>query len=364
MRIAVDARELEGRPTGVGRVLSGLLSAWPDGDELVLLCRSEPRTPAPAPPLWRTRLAPGPAGLPGTLWEQLVLPGEAQAVGAQALLCPAYGMPWRAPCPTVVGMHDCSWEALPDTFSYRERWRRRLVARMAARRAAALFMGSQFAALEAERWLPVARERLNVVPYGVDGSFVPATDEAIERVRRRYRLSPKTVLFVGSHLPRRSLAGALEGVRKVVAARADAELCLVGNDDDVASPDAGPSDAARSLGYVDEADLAALYSAVTVVVYPSSYEGFGLPVMEALACGSPVVTSAAGSLGEIYRERAWIVDSESAESWATAVATLLDESETRSHWARRGGDWARRRSWDDAATGVRALLAVAAGETP
>jgi glycosyltransferase involved in cell wall biosynthesis len=104
-----------------------------------------------------------------------------------------------------------------------------------------------------------------------------------------------------------------------------------------------------------------VYAAATVVAYPSAYEGFGLPVLEALACGTPVVASDAGSLSELFAGRAWLVD-DRRESWRNALARLLDDADERRRWVERALPWAQRHDWGAAARLLRALLVEAAGD--
>lgn len=360
MRVAFDARELEGRPTGVGRVLSGLLAAWPAGDELHLVCRTRPLGELPRRCSLHVEL--GSPRLPGSVWEQTTLVRAVTRAGADVLVCPAYGMPWRSPCPTAVGMHDCAFAALPGTFRPRERLRRRLTARIAARRAAFLFMGSEFAAREANRWLGVDRRRLQVLPYGVDPRFRPASAQRVEALRARFDLGPDPILFAGSQLSRRRLPDLAEAIAGVVAARPGAELCLVGTQP---AGDSGDllSPGARWLGYVPDVDMPALYSAAAVVVYPSRYEGFGLPVLEALACATPVLTSDTGALAEIFRDRALLLPTDDATAWAQALARLLDDAQARADWGRRGAAWARTRDWSTPAGLLRRRLAATVGSS-
>lgn len=359
MRVAFDARELEGHPTGVGRVLEGLVGAWPGEDELVLVARTRPGGTLPEG--CRVVLEPGPAWLPGSLWEQTRLPRAVRRLDADALVCPAYGMPWLSPCPTAVGMHDCAFAALPGTFRPRERLRRRSVARIAARRAAVLFMGSEFAAAEARRHLGVEPSRLLVLAYGVDRRFRPADTSRIDEVRRRYDLPPRPVLFAGSHLARRRLPGLAEALAGVLAPREGAELCMVGIRPQGAGDPVLAADE-RWLGYVPDADLPALYSAASALVYPSHYEGFGLPVMEALACGTPVLTSDTAALAEVYRGRAALLPVARPDAWARALARLLDEPDAHAAETGAAAEWARQRNWSAAARTLRDRLARGHGD--
>jgi len=357
MRLAIDARELTGQPTGVGRVVGGLLDAWPDDDDEIVLYA---RDTVP----WRflgrnrrARIVPGPRRMPGAVWEQSVLPLQLRRDGVEALFSPAYGMPVAAPCGVVVGMHDCACEATPWEFRWRERRRRQWVARRAGSRARFLFTGSRFAAAEIERWYAVPKRRVVTAPYGVDRSFRRLPCDDIERARQRYGLDGRNILFVGAPLERRNLGELTKTISELRRTRPDVGLCFVGpRRGHTESPDA--VGAARWLGWVPAEDLAAVYAAATVVAYPSRYEGFGFPVLEALACGTPVVASAAGSLPEIFAGKAWLVD-DSREQWVEALGTLLDDESERDRQVESAQPWALRREWGPAARLLRHLLLAA-----
>lgn len=360
MRIAVDARELEGHATGVGRVVAGLLEAWPADDDIVLISRRAVELPSSHARL-RPDVTAGPAWMPGSVWEQSTLPARVRQHDVDALICPGYGMPLASPVPTAVCMHDCAFASVPGTFRARERWRRTLQARIAARRAAFLFMGSQFAADEAVRHLHVAEARAVVLPWGVSPRFRPPPAADIEALRSRLGIRGPAVLFVGARLQRRQLpmlaavvgrlADTIPGVRLLVAGEAPAAERL----DEVGG------EHVRWLGWIDEGDLPALYAAATAVAYPSTYEGFGLPVLEAMACGTPVVASDCTAPAEVFREYARLVAPDDEQAWEDALRTLLTDGRERQRRAEAASQWAWSRTWDAAAAGLRRRLAAEAG---
>lgn len=357
MRIGIDARELTGQPTGVGRLLAGLLEAWPEDDEIMLYAQK------PLPFRFqsaghRNHIVIGPH-MPGTIWEQTVLPNRLRRDNVEALFSPAYGMPIAAPCGVVVGMHDCACAATPWEFGWRERKRRQWAARTAAQRARYLLTGSHFSAHEIQRWYGVQRERIVVAKYGIGKGFGVVDADNVARVRERYGLDDNhSVLFVGAPLVRRNLAALSRAIDEIRATRPGVKLYGVGPKGKRASSVTN----LRWLGYVPEEDLAAVYTAATVVAYPSTYEGFGFPVLEALACGTPVVASAAGSLPEIFAGKAWLVDDQH-EQWVEALETLLDDNNERERRVNKVQPWALGQTWDASAQIVRRLLQDAGRNT-
>ncbi len=349
MRIGIDARELTGQPTGVGRVVAGLLEAWPEDDEIILYARQ------PVP--WRflgggrrSRIIGGPR-MPGAIWEQTALPRQLRRDHVEALFSPAYGMPIAAPCGVVVGMHDCACAATPWEFGWRERKRRQWAARTAAQRAKYLLAGSHFSAREIRRWYGVPRERIVAAKYGISKGFGAVAADAVASAREHYGLNDRSVLFVGAQLRRRDLTALAAAIDEIRATRPDVRLYSVGPK----GATVGPVGDLRWLGYVPEEDLPAVYAAATVVAYPSTYEGFGFPVLEALACGTAVVASAAGSLPEIFAGKAWLVD-DRREQWIEALETLLDDDNERDRQVGEAQPWALGRRWDATARLVRRLL--------
>ncbi len=355
MRIGIDARELTGQPTGVGRVLAGLLEVWPEDDEIILYAQK----PVPSQFLavgHRRNIVAG-SHMPGAIWEQTVLPSRLRRDDVEALFSPAYGMPAAAPCGVVVGMHDCACAATPWEFGWRERKRRQWAARNAAKHAKYLLTGSHFSAHEIRRWYGVRRERIVVAKYGIGKDFRVADVDNVARVRERYALDSSSVLFVGTPLVRRNLAALSRAIDEIRSILPDVGLYGVGPE----TKRVGSVNNLRWLGYVPEEDLAAVYNAATVVAYPSTYEGFGFPVLEALACGTPVVASAAGSLPEIFAGKAWLVD-DRHEQWVEALGTLLKDANERQRRIDKAQPWALAQTWDATGRVVHRLLRDASQE--
>jgi glycosyltransferase involved in cell wall biosynthesis len=260
--------------------------------------------------------------------------------GTDVLHCPTYYGPLRPHVPTVVTVHDLAVLRHPQTFP---RWTRLYVPRAVPhvlRAARSVIAVSEFTASELESLLRVPREKIHVVPNGVDDTFAPDGPRA----------EGQYVLAVGTLEPRKNLARAIEA-----AARIGVDLRVVGARGWGGVEAHG--DNVTWLGEVDDDELARQYRGALCVVYPSLYEGFGLPVLEAMACGAAVVTSAGGATAEVAADAAVLVDPLDA----AAIANGITEAMARRDQLRpRGLERARLYSWDEAARLTRAVYEGAA----
>jgi glycosyltransferase involved in cell wall biosynthesis len=251
------------------------------------------------------------------------------------LHCTTYYGPVRPRIPTVVTVHDLAVLRHPETFP---RWTRLYVPRVlphvlrAARRVIAV---SEFTASELEALLGVPREKIRVVPNGVDASFTPDG----RRAEGAY------VLTVGTLEPRKNLARAIEA-----AALAGVELRVVGARGWGGVAASGPN--VKWLGEVDDPELARQYRGSLCVVYPSLYEGFGIPVLEAMACGAAVVTSCGGATEEVAGDAAVLVDARDPAAIAAGIEQAIAR---RVDLRERGLERARAFSWDDTASRTHAV---------
>jgi glycosyltransferase involved in cell wall biosynthesis len=359
LHIGVDAREVTGKPTGVGRHLEALLTRWAAQSDM----RHRVTLFSPAAlPRWvqelggQVRTVVEARGRAGTLWEQLVLPGLIERAGLDVLLAPGYTSPLRAGCPVVVVIHDVSFFAHPEWFTWREGIRRRWLTRAAARRAANVITVSEFSASEIERWLGIPRDRVTVVPHGSPPLAMP------EQANR-----PRVVLFVGTLFNRRRLPELIGGFARARQHVPDARLILVG--DNRTSPRLDPRELAGRAGvqgvvdwreYVNDAELMRLYDSARVFAFLSDYEGFGLTPMEALAHGAPLVLLDTPVAREIYEPAAWFVPPRE-DAIGDALARLLADDAEHTRLVAAGHELLRRYSWERAAEQVLHVLEAAAG---
>jgi glycosyltransferase involved in cell wall biosynthesis len=313
VNVAVDVTPLEQTRAGTARYLHSLL---PRVERAVRV----------------ERLQGFAAGRAGTLWLDLawyphVLPRAAR--GADVLHCPTYRGPVRSRVPVVVTVHDLAVFRLPEAFPPWTRTYSRVVVPRVVRNARIVAAVSEFTADELERLLGVPRERIRVVPNAVDETF--SADGP--------RAGGDYVLAVGTLEPRKNLA------RSIAAAeRLGVELRVAG-----ARGWGGVEARGSGVTWVDFAgddELARLYRGAMCLVYPSLYEGFGIPVLEAMACGTPVVTARGGATEEIAGGAAVLVDAEDVGSIAAGIEeSIARRDELRAAGLRRARDY----SWDESA---------------
>jgi glycosyltransferase involved in cell wall biosynthesis len=370
LSIGIDGRELQGRPTGVGRYLRSLLRRWPDAarDRLVVYVRGE----APADPLLgrpgiAVRALPAGRG-PGALWSERVLAPAARRDSLDVFFAPGYVCPLSLEVPRVTSVHDLSFFAWPEDFTIRDGLRRRLLVRASVRASAAVLTISAFTERELARFFPDCASRVVHVPLGPDEDLPPAPDR--RHARARLGIRGPMVLSVGSLLNRRRVPVLLRATAFVARRWPGIVLEVVGDnrthphlDVEMLAHELGLEPAVRVSGYVSEAGLAARYAAADVFVFLSEYEGFGLPVLEAMARGVPVVTSTRPALGEVFGGAALLVDPVDDRAVASAIDRVLGDPALAADLVERGRRLRETHSWDRTARETREVLVRAAGRT-
>jgi glycosyltransferase involved in cell wall biosynthesis len=287
------------------------------------------------------------------LWEQMVQPWALYRIRADLVHGPAFVGPLFSSCPVVVTIHDLSFIRFPDLFRPANRVYLAVLTRLSAQRARRLIAVSAHTARECTRLLGVPPERIDVVYHGVDPAFHPLPADEVSSFRERRGLPKRFVLCVGTLEPRKNLVRLVEAFAR--ARDGEVGLVLAGGrgwlyDDLFAKVEAlGLGDEVVFAGYVMNDELPLWYSAATVVAYPSVYEGFGLPVLEAQACGTPVLTSNVSSLPEAAGDAALMVDPYDVEAMAAGLSRLLADESLRYQFRERGLAHARRFSWSHTA---------------
>ena len=270
-----------------------------------------------------------------------------------------YTAPPLAPCPVVTTIHDLSFEHIPETFNLRSRVQLRLTVRATARRAAHVIAPSEYTRRDLVETYGLDEGRVSAIPLAVAPGFRPVEDGAeLERVKKRYGISGEYVLAVGSIQPRKNLARLVRAYSALRRGRGRSnlpQLVLVGKqawlygDTLTAIEEEKLGDSVVLTGYVSEGDLPALYTGALLFAYPSFYEGFGLPPLEAMSCGAPVLTGNLTSLPEVVGDAGLTVDPLDTDALAAGLARLIDDDALRADLRERGLQRARRFDWRETA---------------
>jgi glycosyltransferase involved in cell wall biosynthesis len=367
MNVGIDARELQGARTGVGRYLHNLVRVWTHtgGDRLLLYFNgTAPADPALDHPAVLKRPL-GPGGTRGIWWQERLVPAAARADDVDVFFSPAYVCPLRLPTPRVTTVHDLSFFALPRDFTLRDGFRRRLLVAASVRASRTVLAVSEFTRREILARFPEAEAKTVSIPLGADDDLPPAP--AREEARVRLGVTGPLLLAVGAIFNRRCLPDLLRAAARLRHRWPDLAVEVVGEDRTHPPLDIvglvrglGLEQHVRLSGFVSEAALAARYAAADVAVVLSEYEGFGLPVLEAMARGVPVVTSTAPALGELFQDAAILVDPHDVPDIAAAVGRVLGEPGLREQLRERGRALASRYSWAETARRTRDALFAAA----
>lgn len=318
----------------------------------VLLYTREPLLPdlAELPPNWENRVLAWP---PRRLWTQLRLSWEMLVRPPDLLFVPVHVMPIILPKRTATTLHDIAFIPFPAAYGFFERLYQRFSIRFALKRSDVLFSVSEFSKQEAKKYFGPKAERAIVTPLGYDDKkFHPVHDRAeIDGVLAKYGIVAPYFLFIGRLETKKNLGWLLVAFAWFKeGGKLPHKLVLAGKkgygfehewqkrniewDDDVVQP-----------GYVASEDIASLYAGAEAFVFPSMYEGFGLPLLEAFACGTPVIASQTTSLPEVGGEAVLYIDPEKPEEITAAMERIVSDQELRAALIAKGSERIKFFSW-------------------
>lgn len=362
MRIAIDARKL--RDFGIGTYVRNLLRHLGRMDrttEYVVLCyEADQPLVAQSGANFRAMLDSSPGY---SLREQVTIPLDLRRARVDLFHAPHYVLPALTPCRSVVTIHDCIHlrfpQYLPSRFAYSyargSLW-------LATHRSTRIITVSEASKRDILTYFDVPESKIDVIPNAIDERFWEMPDEdEIRRVRERYQLHDPFVLYAGNIKPHKNVERLIEAFQMVRSSGHDVKLLVIG--DEVSRH--GTLRRAvhrhqlhqyvRFLGFVPDQTLAVLYRLATVFVFPSLYEGFGLPPLEAMASGTPVITSNVSSLPEVVGDAALLIDPYDPRAIAEAMRRLLGDEALRQSLRVRGLARARHFSWDRSIARVRQI---------
>jgi glycosyltransferase involved in cell wall biosynthesis len=351
--VGFDATTLTGHMSGVGyytaRLMETLANGAGDGqlDRLVVLSNRS----VPLPSGSRLELYDGRRFGVRSIWMQFVLPHILAELKPDLVHFTNYLAPLASRVPYVVSFHDMTLSLFPGFHTLKKRVLTSTLIPLVARRARMILTPSESTRRDVVRLLGAQPERVRVIPYAASPRFRPAA-AAPERLQALHGVRPPYFLYVGTLEPRKNLVRALRAFARVRHELPQHRFVLVGERgwkyQEILREARRPELAERVsfLGYVAEEHLPPLYSNATALVYPSLYEGFGLPVVEAMACGAPVLTSRSSSLVEIADGCALLVDPTDEGALADGLRALGTNEELRRSLAQRGLARAATYSWE------------------
>jgi glycosyltransferase involved in cell wall biosynthesis len=366
MKIAIDGRALTVLKTGGGGYTYHLLKKLRERDEdnHYILCAHKPIRFASDAANLDVRINRFPLGI---LWQQIGLPHILMKERVDLFHSPLFTIPFCLPCPAVITIFDLTPLLFPQFHHWKVRLSLKHTMGLSARRAGKVIAISESTRRDILRYLSVDESKVVVIYPGVSSSFHPGDSAGSEQTRRKYAGGAKYILHVGTLEPRKNL-GFLIDVYDLLRKREsfrNLHLVLAGGKGwgyenlfrKVA--ELGIEDKVHFAGYVGSDELPRLYRAAEALVFPSLYEGFGLPVLEAMASGLPVVVSSNSSLPEIVGDAGRLIKGWNAEEWAGVIHGVIIDGQLRERAISKGIVQAQKFSWEKCADEVLKVYAEA-----
>jgi glycosyltransferase involved in cell wall biosynthesis len=363
LKIAVNSRMFLEKGTGVPNYINGLYRAClkRDGaDQFVFFQPNQSRT------IGETLTAPAPAGLAGAAWFDTVQSGRlVRQVKPDIFHGPSHILPWRKQrgVKYVVTVHDLGFRVLPQQYGWKHRWYYHLQVPRSIRMADMIVADSHNTKRDIIRLYQIPPERIEVVHLGVAEQFFAAAESPLARV-----LEERYFFSVTTHPKRKNILGVLRAFA-TFAHKTDAKYVVAGlmgeseRQEFLTLADSlGVRDKVMLFGYASDSQLVSIYQNSECTAYPSFYEGFGLPVVEAMACGCPVIAANASSLPEILTDKEWLVDPHDIGDIAVKMQVALALSpEARREVGRKNQQRAREFTWEKAAARMMEIFQEVAG---
>jgi glycosyltransferase involved in cell wall biosynthesis len=312
------------------------------------------------PPEWSVRAIPFPR-----LWTHARLSAEMLTRRPGVLFVPSHVVPLVHPRRTVVTVHDLGYLYYPEAHTRFSRLYLHLSTMYSARAARRVIAISEATKRDLVERYRIPPRKIRVVYHGRDEAFVPVLDPAVlQATAAKYGIEGAYCLHVGTLQPRKNL-DLLVDAWALLRERMERppKLMMAGKRGWLYEPlvrsveERGLGDLIRFANYVERADLPALYSGALALTFPSLYEGFGLPALEAMSCGTPVIASSVSSIPEVVGDAGLLLDPHDAAAWAAAVELLVSDSEARGDMSRRGLERAAGFTWERCARETYAVLA-------
>jgi glycosyltransferase involved in cell wall biosynthesis len=371
MKIGIDVTPLPPDPVGAGTYIIQLvraLSALPTDHRFVVFAQRSGRKQfgALGSSNFEWVIEPDHSPAMRLVWEQIRLPRLAAQFDLDLLHSLHYTRPFALPCASVVTFHDMTFFLFPELHTRSKRLFFPWAIRMSARRADALIAVSESTRRDALRILGLAPDKIVAIPNGISGDFRPVDDPALlEPCRQKYRLPGEFILFVGVIEPRKNLPLLLRAYASLATRESPAglpdlpPLVLVGQSGWMVADllalikQLGLEQKIQLTGYIPGQDLPIVYNLAQVFVYPSVYEGFGFPPLEAMACGTPVITTANSAMLDYVGDAGLLVPPKDERALSQAIETLLSNPMLQQRLSHEGRRRAAKFTWER--TAIRTL---------
>lgn len=350
IRVLLNASAVPRQPAGAGIYTIELARALAKRDDVDLTVTTPVEVTGREA---QTVLSPRRGPLVRSLWEQVRLPRLVSGIdvyhGAH------FSLPLRAEVGRVVTVHDLTFYRLPKRYRADRRWYYRSLAQM-ARRADRVIVPSGAVASDVVRYLRYPSERIRVVPEAARYDLAPAAEDAVAALCARLKVEPGYLLCVGTAEPGKRAVDAVRALAVLRERGVRMQLVLAGNEGPLSralrreAGRLGVAEDVRFAGYVPDSELAALYTGALALVFPSLYEGFGLPPLEAMACGTPAIVANAPAMSEVLEGGAIFVPLRDPRAIADAAERLARDAGWREEWRQRGHAVERAYSWERAAS--------------
>jgi len=368
MRICINASPAVHHVAGLGRYTQELMTALLaiDSENQYVAFYNRPSEAKVDPPLDRiphltTNLPTKPWRFSALLAHFTRIPQDRMFPHVDLFHATDHLLPRFSGVRSVFTLHDLVFRFYHETHKLLNRWFLTLMMPRFLKAADAVLAVSEWTKKDGVELYGLDEDRIRVIYEGVKPRFRPASAESMSALRQKYGIVEEFILSVGTIEPRKNLTSLLEAYRSLKDGQPELQLVIVGKKGWLYEGffrrlrELGLEDEVIFPGFVPDDDLPPLYSAADLFVFPSLYEGFGLPVLEAMACGTPVVTSNASSLPEVVGDAAVLVDPNDVQALIRAMSAVLDNKELHGELRAKGPRQAAKFSWENAA---RETLAV------
>ena len=390
MTIAIDARSLEGQKTGVGRYLINLLEYWKDERDIRFILyfqNSVPEDKILKSQNFIKKIIENPINLKSNaFWQHFSLPTALKKDRPNFFFSPSYLLPFLCPIKSAVTIHDISYEAYPEWFLPSNRILLKKISFRAARKAEIIFTPSNFSKNEIIKYYKVNPEKIKVTPLGVGESFKKNSaefllqnhsaavqnnykfdnSEKIKKIKKKYGIKNKFIFYIGSIFNRRHLSEIIKAFEKLNLNSGQSRMAenfsnyqflIIGKNHTYPFINIKKQvqktnnflkrNAIIMKDYLSDEDLIWIYNATSLFIWLSDYEGFGLPILESMACATPVITNKVGSIPEVAGDAAiFVKNSADTEEISQAIYKGLTDENLRKNLIEKGFQQVKKFSWE------------------